>query len=63
MLNVWVNDVTWNKPPYRPIPLSNDNTNKLDIAKKLVIINVFITTLEYNILLSRLKVTAFDINK
>lgn len=63
ILNVWVNVVTLNNPPYIPIPLSNDFKNRLFSANKLVEVNAIITTLENNIDLSRLDVRAFESNK
>jgi hypothetical protein len=63
MLKDRVNVVTLNNPPYTPIPFSSALVNKLFKAKKLAKSKPVITILENNIYLSRLKVTAFEINK
>jgi hypothetical protein len=63
MLKDRVNVVTLNNPPYTPIPFSSALVNKLFKAKKLAKSKPVITILENNIDLSRLKVTAFEINK
>lgn len=63
MLNVCVNIVILNRPPYIPIPFSNGWVNKLLKAIKLANSEVFITILENNMDLSCLKVTASETNK
>lgn len=63
MLKVCVKAVTWNKPPYIPIPLSRLATNKLLNDNIAVKCNATITILENNMDLSFLKLRAFEINK
>ena len=63
ILKVWVNVVTWNNPPYIPIPVLKGNTYKLFHAIKLTNNKLLITILENKIDLSCLILTAFDISK
>ena len=63
ILNAIVKVVTLNNPPYIAIPLLKGAIYKLLYAIKLISIKLFITILENNIDLSRLMVTAFEINK
>ena len=51
-----------NRPPYTPIPFPKPLICKLLKAKMLINIKLCITTLEYSIDLSRLKVIALEIN-
>jgi len=55
--------VAWYKPLNKPIPLSIKCKLKLVIQSNPEQTNIGITTLEYRIDLSRLKVTAFDKSK
>lgn len=61
ILKLWVRTLTLNKPPYIPIPFSRGLIYRLLIAMKVVKNKVLITTLENNMDLSRLKLTAFEI--
>lgn len=56
-------DVAWNKPPYKPRPLSKDLKFKLFVTTKEEKSKMIIATREYKIDLSRLDVTALDNNK
>jgi len=62
-LNVWVNVVILNSPPYIPIPFSNalilKALNPIIVEK----IKITMATLENSIDLSRLTVTALETNK
>lgn len=55
--------VTWNNPPYKAIPLLKGAKCKLLYAIRLISKSDFITILENNMDLSRLMVTAFEINR
>ena len=63
ILKVCVKGVTWNNPPYKPIPLSKHKTNKLLKAKKLANSSDIITILENKIDWSFLKVRALEIKR
>ena len=62
ILKVWLNVVTFNRPPYIDTPASKGLVYKLLNASKAVNIKLLITILENNIDLSRLIVTAFENN-
>lgn len=62
-MNRWkvcVIGVAWNRPPYKPTPLSKKETSKLFATSWLEHRSIIIVSLEYSIDLSRLKVTALD---
>ena len=63
ILNVCVNTLKLNKPPYIPIPFSRGFMYTLLYAIKLVNNKLIITTLENSMDLSRLIVTALENNK
>ena len=63
ILNVCVNTLKLNKPPYIPIPFSSAFICMLLYAKKAAKKKVLITILENNIDLSRLIVRALETNK
>ena len=62
MWNICVFDVTWNKPPYKPIPLSIYLIYKQTSPSIEEYSNIMMVTLEKSIDLSRLIVTALDNN-
>ena len=61
--NVCVIGVVWNRPPYKPIPLSKKDVSRLFNATSQEYNNITMVFLEYRADFSRLLVTALDNNK
>lgn len=61
-LNICVLDVAWNKPPYKPIPLSKYVKYKLSMLSKEEYNKIMMATRENSIDLSRLELTALENN-